>query len=360
MSSDSGFADLRLSGQDNQLQEGFWPSFTDIMTVVVMIFMMAMVILLLRNIELVRQLRATMEAERTAVELARSTGEERESLALRLIAAENQLAMERIKLMRLSEQSQQQESTISDQTDRISQLSIANEDLELRRDQLEAENFSLNQLLVKSETRANLLQQERDDLIAENRTTRQNLNDTQNRLASLQADLDRMRGMQEVMSQQLAQLEQRYSQQALVLQESRSERRLTGRRLDSLRGEYDELKVKYDRLIRPARSPEGRYLVEVRFSKVGEKTLIEYSTEGQTGFQFISRERLEQRLTQLKNSKSNGLYIKVIFPADSGLSFDEAWSFTSDLHARYDYYSQETTTPASPDMPLSEPEEKSP
>ena len=360
MSSDSGFADLRLNGQDNQLQEGFWPSFTDIMTVVVMIFMMAMVILLLRNIELVRQLRATMEAERAAVELARSTGEERESLALRLIEAENQLAMARIKLMRLSEQSQQQESTISDQTDRISQLSIANEDLNLRRDQLEAENFSLNQLLVKSETRANLLQQERDDLTAENRTTRQNLNDTQNRLASLQADLDRMRGLQEMMSQQLAQLEQRYSQQALVLQETRSERRLTGRRLNSLRGEYDELKVKYDRLVRPARSPEGRYLVEVRFSKVGGKTRIEYSTEGQTGFQIVSRERLEQRLTQLKNSKSNGLYIKVIFPEDSGLSFDEAWSVTSDLHARYDYYSQETTPSASPEMPLSEPEEKSP
>ena len=45
MSSDTGFVDLRLNGQDNQLQEeGFWPSFTDIMTVVVMIFMMAMVI----------------------------------------------------------------------------------------------------------------------------------------------------------------------------------------------------------------------------------------------------------------------------------------------------------------------------
>jgi len=360
MSSDSGFADLRLNGQDSQLQEGFWPSFTDIMTVVVMIFMMAMVILLLRNIELVRQLRATMEAERAAVELARSTGEERESLALRLIEAENQLAMERIRLMRLSEQSQQQESTISDQTDRISQLSIANEDLNLRRDQLEAENFSLNQLLVKSETRANLLQQERDNLIAENRTTRKNLNDAQNRLASLQADLDRMRGMQEMMSQQLDQLEQRYSQQAQVLQETLSERRQTGRRLDSLQGEYDELKVKYDRLIRPARSPEGRYLVEVRFSKVGGETRIEYATEGQTGFQIVSRETLEQRLTQLKNSKSNGLYIKVIFPADSGLSFDEAWSVTSDLHARYDYYSQEPAPSASPDMPLSEPEEKSP
>ncbi len=358
MSSDTGFVDLRLNGQDSQLQEGFWPSFTDIMTVVVMIFMMAMVILLLRNIELVRQLRATMEAERNAVELARSTGEERESLALRLIEAENQLAMERIKLMRLSEQSKHQESTINDQTDRISRLSVVNEDLNLRRDQLEAENFSLNQLLLQSETRANRLEQERDDLNAESRTTKQQLTDARNRLAALQADLDRMKGMQETINQQLAHLEQRYSQQSLILQKTQSERRQTGSRLNSLRGDYDELRVKYDRLVRPARSPEGRYLVEVRLSKIGEKTLIEYSTKGPTGFEFVGREKLEQRLTQLKNSKSNGLYIKVIFPEDSGLSFDEAWSFTSDLHSRYDYYSQGTTPPASPDMPLNEPEEE--
>ena len=58
-----------------------------------------MVILLIRNMELVNELRATMEAERTAAELARSTGEEKDSLALRLVATENELSMLRLQLM---------------------------------------------------------------------------------------------------------------------------------------------------------------------------------------------------------------------------------------------------------------------
>mgnify|MGYP006950044336 CR=1 FL=1 len=57
------FIDLR-SG--NLSSESFWPSFTDIMTVIVMIFLLAMVVLLIKNMELVNELRATMEAERNA------------------------------------------------------------------------------------------------------------------------------------------------------------------------------------------------------------------------------------------------------------------------------------------------------
>ena len=66
MNQDGGFTDLRLNTGSHEVQEGFWPSFTDIMTVVVMIFLIAMVVLLVRNMELVSQLRSTMEAERVA------------------------------------------------------------------------------------------------------------------------------------------------------------------------------------------------------------------------------------------------------------------------------------------------------
>ncbi len=77
MNQDQGFVDLRLNRQEGQTEEGFWPSFTDIMMVVVMIFLMAMVILLIRNMELVDQLRATMDAEREAAALAQATGKEK-------------------------------------------------------------------------------------------------------------------------------------------------------------------------------------------------------------------------------------------------------------------------------------------
>ncbi len=93
MSSDNGFINLRLNQSgDNSGNESFWPSFTDIMTVIVMIFLIALVILLMRNMELVNQLRNTMEAERMAAELARTTGEEKDRLSVRLITTENELS----------------------------------------------------------------------------------------------------------------------------------------------------------------------------------------------------------------------------------------------------------------------------
>jgi hypothetical protein len=33
--------------------------------------------------------------------------------------------------------------------------------------------------------------------------------------------------------------------------------------------------------------------------------------------------------------------VKVIFPENSGLSYNEAWEFTSHLHGNYDYYFKE-------------------
>ena len=87
MKLDGGFVDLRVGRHERETDDSFWPSFTDIMTVIVMIFLLAMVVLLIKNMELVNELRATMEAERSAAELARATGEEKESLTLQLIAS---------------------------------------------------------------------------------------------------------------------------------------------------------------------------------------------------------------------------------------------------------------------------------
>jgi len=343
MTANDGFIDLRLNQQDGQNQESFWPSFTDIMTVIVMIFMIAMVILLLRNIELVRQLRATMEAERSAMELARSTGEEKEGLALKLIAAESELSMLRMRQMRMDEESREQKSRIGFHSDQIARLQLENELITITRDQLAAEKRALTQRLSRSENRAASLQQKQDEL-------KQDLVSTSQELGSLGQELDSLHELQAETQQQLVALHRKFGRQALDLQEAKRSGRLSDQKLSSLQGEFDDLEVKYNELFRPARSPEGRYLVEVRYSKSGEKPLIEFATGEQPGFHPISGSELDRRLTQLKQSKQNGLYIKVIFPEESGLSYSEAWSFTSDLHAQYDYYSQEQT-PADPVLP---------
>ena len=62
----SGFVDLRIgNGARGIGDDSVWPSFTDIMTVIVMIFLMALVVMMVRNFELDRQL-VTTESDREA------------------------------------------------------------------------------------------------------------------------------------------------------------------------------------------------------------------------------------------------------------------------------------------------------
>ena len=62
-----GFVDLRVSptvsGRSDE--DSVWPSFTDIMTVVVLIFLVALVVILMRNTELVGQLRESVSQTET-------------------------------------------------------------------------------------------------------------------------------------------------------------------------------------------------------------------------------------------------------------------------------------------------------
>jgi hypothetical protein len=51
------------------------------------------------------------------------------------------------------------------------------------------------------------------------------------------------------------------------------------------------------------------------------------------------------RLGKLKNKLKDKLYVKIIIPEESGLSYNEAWSFTKDILSRYDYYYQEKPNP---------------
>ena len=76
-----GFVDLRVSptvsGRSDE--DSVWPSFTDIMTVVVLIFLVALVVILMRNTELVGQLREsvtqteTMTSQRGEMEMRIAT-----------------------------------------------------------------------------------------------------------------------------------------------------------------------------------------------------------------------------------------------------------------------------------------------
>jgi DNA repair exonuclease SbcCD ATPase subunit len=174
------------------------------------------------------------------------------------------------------------------------------------------------------------------------------LNNAQSNIRSLESNIRTLQGNVAGLQSQLATSQDQASElQAQVnarQQELDRARELAGsteRKYLVLVGEHDDLRVRYDKLIKPARSSNGRHLVEVRYWKEDASYRISWREGNADPFQDITRKQLDLVLTRLSAEQENGLYIKVIFPENSGLSYNEAWSFTSHLHRNYDYYFKE-------------------
>ncbi len=341
MKNSGSFIDLRLNRRDAQGNESFWPTFTDVMTVIMMIFLISMVVVLLRNMELVKEIRATVEAERQAMELARSTGEEKESLATQLNtaleqldAADRRISELQLQVMRLQEQNSVRAQAIADRDTRLKNLLEERNQLAQQAAQLKQDKQSAEKTAAEARKQETL--------------SRRELADLQQQYANLKEQLDRQ-------NLQIAMLKARLESQDQELARSRQQRQTVEEKYLVLADEYDNLKVRYDKLVRPARTAKGRHLVEVRYFKKNGKRHIEWRDASKGEFKATSRNKLDQALARLKAEQPDGLYIKVILPKNNGLSYSEAWKFTNYLHKNYDYYFQES--PAIPQNPASKPSE---
>jgi len=165
--------------------------------------------------------------------------------------------------------------------------------------------------------------------------SRQEMTDLQQRLSTLQTHFQEK-------EQQLEVAETTLSQQNELLTSARVDRQQAEQKYLVLADEFDNLKVSYDKLVRPARSAKGRYLVEVRYIKREGNYQISWRQGGEGDFNPISSTQLDEALGRLKRQKQDGLYIRIILPENSGLSYSEAWKFTSHLHKNYDYYFQQS------------------
>lgn len=410
MNGDQGFVDLRLNRQEGQTEEGFWPSFTDIMTVIVMIFMLAMVILLIRNMELVQQLRSTVQAQQKAAEFAQIMGQEKDSVSDKLSRAYQQMKQLQTRVASLEAQREEQEAAISSQRHQITRHTRELDTLNIQNTQMNRENADLAQRLRSSQTdldslkdRELTLLQDVRNLAQQNRLTDTELADTRRTLAELrqaheQLDLNRnelaarsetldrelaesrsqlissknrlavslqeqQRTLQELQEQrqdyanlrldhaqslEQSDLSQREAEQLrtrLAVQEQALTNALAALEasdtdLNELRQNYGNLQLEYADLVKPARSREGRYLVEVQITKRTGKERIRLRSSRSGEYQRVSRDQLDARLSLLKQQHKEGLYIRVVIPEDSGLSYNEAWGFTTQLHSAYDYYYQ--------------------
>ena len=310
---DGGFIDLRQN-RDAGAGGGdsFWPSFTDIMMVVVMIFMMASTVLMLRNWELVKELRATIEAEHEAEALARSMTETSATLEEQLAQAQHANSELRMQLMRMTERNRTLEEQLSGQQRQLLSL--------------EADNQQLAASLQKYRRDALL----NDDQLKQAR-------DEMTQLSAAHSTLQER--LQQVLDE-LAASEEGNQKQASELSALRLGSSLTEQQLYSLQNEYSELQIKYDKLFRPARSAEGKHVVAVRYWKDGDYYQLRVKDMDEEDYRVTSREELNRELAALKEKHGNKLYVKLIIPDDSGLSYNEAWGFTVEILDRYDYYHQ--------------------
>ena len=317
---DDAFIDLRRNAEAGTGGDTFWPSFTDIMMVIVMIFMIASTVLVLRNWDLVQELRATIKAERQAEELALSMTKTSATLEEQLAQAQHINSRMRMQLMRADENRQSMQEQLADQGKQLLALTEKQQQLT-----------------------ASLQQSRRSDQLNADRLAK-----VSNELAKVRAEYEKLTtthaNLQERQLQaldELASSEQTRSEQALELAKLRQGYSLSTQQMDTLQGEYDELMVKYDKLIRPARSAKGKHVVTVRYRKENGRNILRIRDTGEADYSVVSHKELHRRLAKLKDDHSGNLYVKLIIPDDSGLSYTEAWTFTMDVLDKYDYYHQE-------------------
>ena len=330
----NGFVQIGSSHTGIAGENSFWPSFTDVMMVITLIFLMATSILVVRNWQLVAELQESLAAELIADQMIESTSLENSTLEERLANAEQGNSILRLRLMKKDEELANAEMAIRDQVSSITSLQQENRELQSSlqqsRAELDAANLEINAATSQFNDMARqiaLLNQKLAQQQQASEETRAQLDSARLEISELSALSSQQQQAISQLSDEKAQLSQEivaYNQQLLTL-----------------KGEYETVRSQYQELIKPARSAKGKHIAHVYYVKDGSGTVIRYRQPGDTGFSRLSLGEVEERLAKLKREYGKDLYVKIIIPEDSGLTYNEAWEFMRKLLVKYDYYYQE-------------------
>jgi chromosome segregation ATPase len=289
------FVDLRRGHLNS---ESFWPAFTDIMMVVVIIFLLTSMLLMVKNWELLDQLRNSMAAEEQAEKIILDTSEENATLEEQLAHAQNEISLLRMQLMQASEQA--------------NSLNIALQDKD-------------KQIVI---------------VLSDNEQLKNSVNKNELQIDSLSSKIS-------AMEENLSQLNIDFEQKQKALEDERQkiiiitqERDSQSRKLSTLEDNFGSLKVKYDKLVRPARSAKGKYVVSVNYELVKGKPRIRFKDSDDKKYTVVTEKQLHNKLAKLKKKHPKKLYIKIVIPKESGLTYSEAWTFMKGLLHKYDYYNE--------------------
>ncbi|HUV22986.1 MAG TPA: hypothetical protein VMZ32_14410 [Gammaproteobacteria bacterium] len=330
----NGFVQIGSSHAGIGGENSFWPSFTDVMMVITLIFLMATSLLVVRNWQLVAELQESIAAERMATQMIESTSLENATLEERLANAEQSNSILRLRMMKKDEELSSAQSTISEQESSIASLQQENRamqsSLQQTRDELAAANLEINATTAQFNEMARQLAQLQQQLAQQQQAdeeTRAELDSARLQISELSASSTQQQQTISQLTEEKAQLSREiiaYNQQLLTL-----------------KGDYETVKSQYEELIKPARSAKGKHIAQVYYIKDESGPVIRYRQPGDAGFSRLNLAEVEKRLAQLKREYGKDLYIKIIIPENSGLTYNEAWEFMRNLLVKYDYYYQE-------------------
>lgn len=306
----SGFPNL--SGGQEDLEEGFWSSFSNVMMVILKIFLLVIVIMALNNRNLLDDLKNTVQAKEEAQEETKQA-------------------------LHLAQSSLKANATLEEQLTYFQQRSSSLE-LELLRSRAEAEESRKVSTSRKAElTRLEAISHEQAEALVSRDKT----------VGELQAKLTGLTAEQERTQSELIAARDSANRKETELVSLRTKYNESDAKLLSLQGEFTELDKKYQKLLKPARSASNKQVVEVMYRKTG------YSLRkpGDASYRNLDRSALESELGALKTQFGTDLYVKIIIPDNSGLSYSEAWGFTNNILSRYDYYYNQagSTAPTVPE-----------
>ena len=301
------FPDLRQNRAEAGGEASFWPSFTDIMTVILMVFMLTMVVVIIKNADLIDQIRLSRQLQAEAESQLAANAQILADLRVRNTDLEEAVRSTRMEIILLTDEARRIREGLDIKAAAIARLDEANEEL--------SENLRLIRLQL-----------------AEKQTE---LSDTQAMIGGIRTEAERAN---RDLSRQIADLLSRLEADQTTLLTLSNEKSDLEMALARQRQDFSSLENKYLELVRPARSSEGKAVAAVQFRRVQGERQYQMKGVGVEQWETVSRDELYRRLGELKTRWGAELYVKVVIPDGSGLSYNEAWDFTKDVLTDFDYY----------------------
>jgi len=302
-----GFTDLRVNRETQSSDTTLWPSFTDIMTVILMVFMLTMVVVIIKNADLINQIKLSRSLQAESEQQLRDNVQVLADLRLRNTDLEESVRSTRMEIILLSDEMQRLDANLNVKAAAIARLVGEKENLE--------ENLRLIRVRMTAK--------------------QQELEDAQLMIGGIREEAERTnRQLSLQLAELLSQLEENDTTM-LALTNEKTDLELA---LARQRKDFSSLEDKYLKLVRPARSAMGKQVVSVQVLKTDGQLKYLIKEIGENNWLEISKADLFSNLGRLKNELGEALYIKIVIPDNSGLSYNEAWDFTKTTLSEFDYY----------------------